>query len=894
MAVLECPDLLAWQALLAGQLDPARSADMRGHLETCDACAETSGSLALRWDQAADVLPVSNLELPEGTREWFDELAKGPTAARATLGRFSPQEPPEIPGLADLVEVGHGGMGVVFRAQEVALGRPVAVKVLTSAGRLSASAHLRAQREAQSLARLHHPHVVQIYRSGEIAGGLPYLVMEWISGGTVQEQLDRERFTPQAAAQLVRDLATAVAEAHTRGIVHRDLKPANVLLAPGGSPGAPPVPKLADFGLARPDDEEEDSRLTETGMTLGTPDYMAPEQTGLCPFLAEVGPATDIHGLGAILYALLTGRAPYLANTKQESLRLSAGGEYPSLVSQAATVPRDLVTIVEKALQTHPLRRFRTALELADELDRFIDGRPIHSRPISTPERMWKWARRHPVAAVSALLLTVATLAGIGGTIYHIHSMGLAIEQLSDSRQKIQNALELANTRGQQFQDSLSTFDDELIQRLMDRGSALDAGDRAFLLKVRQLYLSAPLEPDPLKALNNRAARLDRLGGVFYQINQYEDASLCQQSAIETYDQALKLAPDDLKMLKAKGALFVALHNSLLRMNRTAEAELVARQMVEHYQWLAGLDPFQRVYEAKALIKLGATLDLLQRFDESRQPVDRALEILERDQLDFTDSKEFWLIHIASLFNAGLSSRVAGRYQEAEDRLRGVLQLIEEPIKRFPEEAAAYREIEAMTLSSLIVVFHDSNKLKEAEAVAYQCLEMTRRAFLAVPEDARLRDAYGDTCGIYYEICRDQGKPREAEGELLEALKRATAAQQAEPAIFIRSRALIYLLEQTADLYQRTDRPAEAIVENQLLLNCARPWRDDQGYAAEVQRNITLALERMISIYSDMGDHTQARQLLRQQLEQCDPLDQPTIQARILLEQLSMVTGSAD
>ena len=310
-------------------------------------------------------------------------------------------------------------MGVVFRAREVALDRPVAVKILSTSGRFSASTRARAIREALLMASLRHPNVVQVYRSGEVAG-MPFLIMEWVEGATLQARIDSGPLPARQAAEIVRDLARAVAQAHAMGIIHRDLKPENVLLAPSGKPGQGAIPKLIDFGLARRDEGEV---MTESGIVLGTPGYMAPEQTGIDSIIGMVGPATDIHGLGALLHAILTGRPPYSGQSSWEKLMRSARGAPVSVRDSRRDVPRDLATIVEKCLQQSPMRRYRSAGELADDLERFLEGRSISARATSAPERCVKWSRRHPARAASAALLVAASLSGVAGTAYHVASI---------------------------------------------------------------------------------------------------------------------------------------------------------------------------------------------------------------------------------------------------------------------------------------------------------------------------------------------------------------------------------------------------------------------------------------------------------------------------------------
>ncbi|MFM7250683.1 MAG: protein kinase domain-containing protein [Planctomycetaceae bacterium] len=239
---------------------------------------------------------------------------RGPAPSR----QRRPIESPCIPGLVDLVEVGRGGMGAVFRARDERLGRTVAVKVLAGSAAISADGHRQADREARLLTRITHPNIVRILFVTE-SGGAPAIVMEWIDGPTLEERGRDAALPPRAAGAIVADLARAVAAVHACGIVHRDISPANVLLAAGEEQ---PVPKLIDFGLARPD-AEGPGAPSRTEVAIGTPPFMAPEQTGLDAALGAIGPATDIHGLGALLYWLLSGHAPHEAATEAAALAAS-------------------------------------------------------------------------------------------------------------------------------------------------------------------------------------------------------------------------------------------------------------------------------------------------------------------------------------------------------------------------------------------------------------------------------------------------------------------------------------------------------------------------------------------------------------------------------------------
>jgi WD40 repeat protein len=254
------------------------------------------------------------------------------------------------------------------------------------------------------VARLHHPHIVQIFEVGEYQGK-PYLVLEFLDGGTLHQRIKECPLTPLAAAELVAHLADGVQHAHERGIIHRDLKPQNVLLSKSG------IPRLADFGLAKLEDNRE---LSQTGQVMGTPCYMSPEQAR--GEAKAVSPAADIYGLGAILYECLTGRPPFQGPNSFEIIQQVLADDPVSPRALQPSIPRDLETICLKCLQKEPARRYASADELADDLRRFRDHRPIRARPVGPIERAIRWTRRRPGAAALIVLGVVCLgllLAGI-------------------------------------------------------------------------------------------------------------------------------------------------------------------------------------------------------------------------------------------------------------------------------------------------------------------------------------------------------------------------------------------------------------------------------------------------------------------------------------------------
>ena len=312
---------------------------------------------------------------------------------------------PSIPGYEVEAILGRGGMGVVFKARHLRLNRTVAIKTLLGGGSASPRERERFQREAETVAALRHPNVVQLYDVGE-EEGRPYFTMEFVDGGSLALKLAGSPQPARPSADLVSTLADAVHAAHRGGIVHRDLKPGNVLLAADGTP------KISDFGLARR--LEGGAALTLSGVLVGTPSYMAPEQA--LGRAAAVGPATDVYALGAILYELLTGRPPFRAATGAETVQQVISQEPAPPSRLNAQVPRDLETICLKCLHKEPARRYSSAEELADDLRRFGEGRPIQARRVGWSERTWRWSRRNPtVAALVATALALVGLASGGG-----------------------------------------------------------------------------------------------------------------------------------------------------------------------------------------------------------------------------------------------------------------------------------------------------------------------------------------------------------------------------------------------------------------------------------------------------------------------------------------------
>ncbi|MEX0586440.1 MAG: serine/threonine-protein kinase, partial [Pirellulales bacterium] len=371
------------QQLLEEVLDTQRTPE-----DVCAQCPELAWEVRERWRRCQRVESQIEALFPS-------------TGAAENIGRpplVGPDSPlPQISGYDVTAVLGHGGMGVVYRARHVRLNRTVALKMLLSGAYASAQELARFKGEAEAVASLRHANIVQVYDVGDF-DGRPYFTMEFIEGGSLAQKLAGTPQPASHAAAMLAKLAGAVQAAHEGCVVHRDLKPANVLLDSDGTP------KISDFGLARRCDDE--AGLTVSGTRLGTPSYMAPEQA--MGKADAVGPSVDIYALGAMLYEMLTGRPPFRAEAVAETQRQLISDEPVPPSRLNAKVPRDLETICLKCLQKDPQRRYHTPAELSADLERFLRHEPIHARRAGRLERGARWIRRNPTE--TALIVTALAL----------------------------------------------------------------------------------------------------------------------------------------------------------------------------------------------------------------------------------------------------------------------------------------------------------------------------------------------------------------------------------------------------------------------------------------------------------------------------------------------------
>ncbi len=366
-----------------------------------------------------------------------------------------------VPGYEIEVVLGRGGMGVVYKARHLALKRAVALKMVLAGGHAGPRELARFRIEAEAVARLQHPNIVQIHEVGE-AGGRPYCALEFVEGGNLAGKIDGKPMPAREAARLVEALARAMQLAHSRNAVHRDLKPANILLTADGTP------KITDFGLPRQLDS--DSGETQAGAVMGTPSYMAPEQAS--GHAHEAGPAADIYALGAILYACLAGRPPFQGTTVVETLDQVRTQEPVAPSRWQAGVPLDLETICLKCLRKEPEKRYASAAELADDLVRYQEGEPIRARPVGRLERGVKWVIRNPMVAGAALAVVLALLIGTAVSTWQAvratkasRAARAAEARADDKRREAEQQRELADESQQRSRRLLYAADMNLAQQ---------------------------------------------------------------------------------------------------------------------------------------------------------------------------------------------------------------------------------------------------------------------------------------------------------------------------------------------------------------------------------------------------------------------------------------------
>jgi eukaryotic-like serine/threonine-protein kinase len=544
--MIACPPAGDLERLLDEALATADANRVAAHVETCGSCQAA-------LDRLTTVVRPRPADYTEDFRAARRALKlAGDTDGRGdTLGpdRDRPEAPPDVPGYEVVGEVGRGGMAVVYLARATALGRPVALKVLRDSAPAEARARFLA--EARSVARLQHPNIVQIFDAGE-AQGRPFLALEFVPGGTLDRHADGKPQPPRWAAGVVADLARAVAHAHRAGIVHRDLKPANILLAndqcpmTNDQPGSASVighssfrPKVGDFGLALWVRETAGPRATAPGTVLGTPSYMAPEQVDGARH--EVGPSVDVYALGGVLYHLLTGRPAFLAEDAVATLAQVVFTDPVPVRRLVPAVPRDLETICLKCLEKDPGRRYPTADALAEDLDRFLAGRPTVARPLSVIGRARRAARRNPIAAALTAVCVAGAAGLLAGWAHHTAALGREVEATRAAEARADGEARITARQRDLAVQALRRTASELSNLMKENPGIVFSGQKFLDGPIRDLEELLGGEGGLADA--DRAAVHAELGDLYTNLNRFDQAIHHYRRAREAAGAVLQADP---------------------------------------------------------------------------------------------------------------------------------------------------------------------------------------------------------------------------------------------------------------------------------------------------------------------------------------------------------------
>lgn len=574
--------------------------------------------------------------------------------AKSHAGLLSKDNIP--PGYRLVRMLGKGGMGIVYKAIHEPLNRPVALKMILAGANASGEQIRRFQREAEAAAQLTHPNIVQVY-SVDSHHGLPYFSLEYVDGSTLSTLILESSLSDEQAAKLMMQIARAVHYLHEHDILHRDLKPQNILVTQDG------IPKVADFGLAKllSDGDEE----TRTGDVLGTPGYMAPEQAR---GEKSLGPTVDVFGLGAILYAMLTGRGPFVAPTPIETIRRLMQEEPLAPSKLQPLINRDLETICIKCLEKDPKRRYQSALEVADELQRVIDGHTILARPATVGERVWKWCRRNPRVAALSAVASVLLVAIVSGGYISAAVINTQKTKALEAQMNAEESEQLANQQADLAADAtrIVIYETQKYFRSQPQLNPLRKKMLDGILKEIDRVYAVDTDHEVKEAF--QASSLRQLGQIYYDAGVFETALEHFLKADEIGERLAdegRLQQPELSLEK----LNKWLGDTLTQLSRYEEAEARYQQMIALRKKYFALHP--EIGPAEVELSLAEGQGRLGSLYRKQGKLDKALPLL---QLALDVSRKSYL---ADPSNLAKGDGLSGSYTDLSDLYEATGQIAE-------------------------------------------------------------------------------------------------------------------------------------------------------------------------------------------------------------------------
>ena len=690
--------------------------------------------------------------------------------------RSTPGMPQHVGDYEILGVLGRGGMGVVYKAKQKRLNRIVALKMILGGLHASDEDLRRFRQEAEASARLQHPNIVQIHEVGEM-DGKPYFSLEYVDGGCLANKMANEPQPVFSAAQLIETLARAMHYAHQRGIVHRDLKPANILLAtppPDGSATAPVtsfgIPKVTDFGLAKRMDV--DLGQTQTGAIMGTPSYMAPEQAG--GRIREIGPATDIYALGAILYDLLTGRPPFKANTLADTLHQVQMVEPVSPGRLQPQVPRDLATICLKCLNKEPKKRYESGMALAEDLGRFLAGEPIHARPTSLLERGFKWSKRRPsVAALIAVSVLSFVALGIGGW-YSAAHLYYANEKILEANRQTESERGRAEDN---LEQALGAIDGTLTELSisLDEVPLMEKPRAKILNRALALFKHLPREDQETPAAQFKSARAKtRLGEVQGLLDKVDDAELAYGEAAAGLQELVTAYPDQPDYRKELARTH---HDEGLLYRKkglTPQAERRFREAMDQRASLARQFPEDPLYfkdQAQSTYWLGTSLARMKgKQAEAEKMYEAAIAIQDKlltaktDRKDADDlRRDFGRDKARMLNNLGILYGLTGRKAKAIETFKSAEDIQKTLADENRDIPTIRRELARTLNNKAFQLWTTEGKRTTAEktlAMPLNCWRCSFASFLVFRVIAMISPRFAGRKGACNRKCKGQRRPR--------------------------------------------------------------------------------------------------------------------------------------